>query len=253
MRIAILAAGYGTRLYPLTLTTAKPLIPINGKPMVNFLFDKIERLRKTWHIEEVTVVVNNKFYDDFLRWKTEYRIGARIINDGSNSPDDRRGAVGDMRLALSGVSDDWLVLGGDNLFEDDLTGFVSYAKTIHPHPCLGLYDVMTKENAKRFGVVVVDSSQRVKEFQEKPEDPATTLAASCIYFFPKASVAYLDEYAEAHPNVDAAGTYIAWLAARASVYGYRLEGAWVDIGHADSLRQAEAIFGKTTKAKRCVQ
>ena len=242
MRIAILAAGYGTRLYPLTLKVAKPLIPVNKKPMVNFLTDKIKFLSNTFDIEEIRIVVNNKFYKSFLAWKKKYKIKAKIINDGSNSNDDRLGAIKDMKLAIDGTKSDWLVLGGDNLFEDNLADFIVFAFSKKPFSTIGLYDVKSKKAATRFGIVGLNKNKRIVKFQEKPKKPASTLAASCVYFFPKKSLKLLNTFTKNNSNVDASGKYIGWLSKEDKVFGYTLEGKWIDIGHFDSLKEAEKFF-----------
>jgi len=242
MRIAILAAGYGTRLYPLTEGIAKPLVPVNNKPMINYLVDKIKVLGKNFSIEEVRVVVNNKFYKSFLTWKKKYKVKAKILNDGSNSPDDRLGAIKDMKFAIGPTKADWLVLGGDNLFRDDLVKFIKFAKEKSPYPSIGLYDVKYKKMATRFGVVVLNKRKRIVKFQEKPKKPLSTLAASCVYFFPKQSLYLFDSFISKNENVDASGRYIAWLTKELKVFGYALEGKWIDIGHFDSLKQAEREF-----------
>ncbi len=242
MRIAILAAGYGTRLYPLTKRIAKPLVPVNNKPMINYLVDKIKTLGKNFPIEEVRVVVNNKFYKSFLTWKKKYKIRATILNDGSNSPEDRLGAIKDMKFVIGATKADWLVLGGDNLFQDDLVKFIKFAKGKLPYPSIGLYDVKYKKMATRFGVVTVNKRKRIVKFQEKPKKPLSTLAASCVYFFPKQSLSLFDSFIAKNENVDASGRYIAWLGRESKVFGYTLKGRWIDIGHFDSLKQAEQEF-----------
>ncbi len=242
MRIAILAAGYGTRLYPLTKRIAKPLVPVNNKPMINYLVDKIKTLGKNFPIEEVRVVVNNKFYKSFLTWKKKYKIRATILNDGSNSPEDRLGAIKDMKFVIGATKADWLVLGGDNLFQDDLVKFIKFAKGKLPYPSIGLYDVKCKKMATRFGVVTVNKRKRIVKFQEKPKKPPSTLAASCVYFFPKQSLSLFDSFIAKNENVDASGRYIAWLRRESKVFGYTLKGKWIDIGHFDSLKQAEQEF-----------
>lgn len=242
MRITILAAGYGTRLYPLTLKVAKPLVLINNKPIINFLFDKLKGLDKYFPLGEVTVVANNKFYKSFLVWKKKYRISAKIINDGSNSPEDRLGAIKDMKLALGRKKTDWLILGGDNLFEDDLINFVKFARKNSPYPSIGFYDVKSKKVATRFGVVKLNNRRQIVRFQEKPRNPISTLAASCIYYFPKHSLGVLNEFIKNNKNVDASGKYIEWLAKESKVFGYTLKGDWIDIGHFDSLKEAKEKF-----------
>ncbi|MCQ9204743.1 MAG: nucleotidyltransferase family protein [Omnitrophica bacterium] len=242
MLIVILAAGYGTRLYPLTQKIAKPLVPINNKPIINFLLDKIAILKNNFAVDEVRVVVNNKFYESFLEWKNKYNVNAEIINDGSNTPDDRLGAVKDMELAIRGAETDCLVLGGDNLFRDNLVKFIKFARSKEPHSSIGLYDVKYKEAARRFGVVLLDGNGKIVRFEEKPKDPPSTLAASCVYFFPKKSLDLLNSFLSQSNNVDASGTYIRWLVQTKEVFGYTLEGEWIDIGHFDSLKEAEKEF-----------
>jgi len=242
MRVVILAAGYGTRLYPLTLKTAKPLISVNDKPIINFLTDKIKILKKNFPIEEVRIVVNNKFYGDFLAWKDKYAIEAEILNDGSNSPEDMLGAIKDIKFAIGDTKTDWLILGGDNLFEDNLVKFIEFVKSRVPYACIGLYDVKDKNIATRFGVVVLNDEMKILKLEEKPKDPSSTLAASCIYFFPKDSLDFLDQMLRENSNIDASGKYIEWLAKKTMVFGYILEGKWIDIGHFDSLKEAEKDF-----------
>jgi glucose-1-phosphate thymidylyltransferase len=247
MRIIILAAGYGTRLYPLTNTVAKPLVKINGVPMLNFLIDKINHLRNKVDIEEIRVIVNNKFYNSFLEWKKEYKIEATILNDGSNNPEDRLGAIGDISFGVGSHLADWLILGGDNLFEDSLASFIDFSLKKRPSPAIGIYDIKSKEEASRCGVIELDIDSRIVNFKEKPDNPFSTLVASCVYFFPKESLYLFEEFIRDHLNADACGKYIEWLSTNSKVFGYVLHGKWIDIGHIDSLRMAEKEFGSTVK------
>jgi len=242
MRIIILAAGYGTRLYPLTKRIAKPLVSVNNKPIINYLVGKIKVLAKNFPIDEVRVVVNSKFYKSFLTWKKKHKIKAKILDDGSNSPDDRLGAIKDMKLAIGKTKADWLVLGGDNLFQDDLVEFIKFARAKKPYPSIGLYNVKCKKMATRFGVVMLNKGKRIVKFQEKPKKPFSTLAASCVYFFPKQSLHLLDSFISKNGSGDVSGKYIAWLSKESKVFGYILEGKWIDIGHFDSLKQAKREF-----------
>jgi len=237
MHIVILAAGYGTRLYPLTKRIAKPLVTVNNKPMINYLVDKIKNLADSFSVDEVRVVVNNKFYKSFLAWKNKYKVRVKILNDGSNSPDDRLGAIKDMKFAIGKTKADWLVLGGDNLFQDDLLGFIKFAKKKKPYP-----SIEYKKMATRFGVVKLNKEKEISKFQEKPKKPLSTLAASCVYFFPKQSLHLFDSFISHNGSVDASGKYIAWLSKESKVFGYTLGGKWIDIGHFDSLKQAEREF-----------
>ena len=242
MNVLILAAGYGTRLYPLTHTVAKSLIPINEKPIINFLTDKIVGLKQELSIDQTKVVVNNKFYKDFLEWEKGIEIEADILNDGSNTNDDRLGAIKDIKFGIGDQKGDWLILGGDNIFDDDLKEFVEFARSKKPYPVIGLYDIGDIKDASKFGVVKLNSDQQIVEFQEKPENPASTLIASCVYFFPQDSLSFLDYYLKSESHVDQAGRYISWMASQTKVFGYTLKGNWLDIGHHESLKTAERMF-----------
>ncbi|MCM8786482.1 MAG: nucleotidyltransferase family protein [Candidatus Omnitrophica bacterium] len=242
MRILILAAGYGTRLYPLTLEMPKPLIKINNKPIINFLMDKILYLEKYFKIEEVRVVTNNKFYNNFLDWKNIYKINAKIFNDGTNSPHERLGAIKDIQFAIENTKDNWLILGGDNLFEDSLVEFLKFSQKNKPCVTIGVCRLENKSQASRFGIVDLDINGCILRFEEKPKIPFSDLAASCIYFFPKDSLYLLDEFINSKENADASGKYISWLVKNNKVFGYILKGKWFDIGHFETLKIAEKEF-----------
>jgi len=242
MRVVILAAGYGTRLYPLTVNTPKPLIPLNGKPIINFLVEKIEALSPKHGIEDIIIISNNRFYKNFLGWKKDCEIDVEIVNDGTNSPEDRLGAVKDIKLAIGKKSGDWLVLGGDNIFEDDLDKFLITARKNSPFATIGLHDVKSKRKACEFGVVKLAKNNIITQMQEKPKNPFSTLAASCVYFFPFDSLIMLEDFLESNSNADASGQYIAWLVENTKVYGYTLKGNWFDIGSKTSLEQAQKYF-----------
>ncbi|MFH1876983.1 MAG: nucleotidyltransferase family protein [Candidatus Omnitrophota bacterium] len=242
MRIVILAAGYGTRLYPLTFNLPKPLVPINGSPVIDFLIEKIRLLENHVSIKEIRVVCNNKFYPHFILWKKKSGTRATIVNDGSNTPEDRLGAIGDIGVAIGKTKDDWLIVGGDNLFEDPLVDFLRSAIRRGNAPVLGVHRLHNKKSASRFGVVRLDREGRIREFLEKPKEPPSALVASCIYYFPRTSLSYLERFLGEGHNTDASGKYIAWLARHTDVFGYVLTGRWMDVGQHDALRGAEKHF-----------
>ncbi|MFH1767979.1 MAG: nucleotidyltransferase family protein [Candidatus Omnitrophota bacterium] len=232
MRVLILAAGYGTRLYPLTKSLPKALIPINGKTCLDIIVAQVFALRRSFKISGVFVVSNNRFYKVFLNWKKKNKSDVKIINDGTNSPDDRLGAIGDISFGIKGCpSDHWLILGSDNFFDWSLNEFVQFSLDKTPHPTIGVYRLADKARAKHFGVVSVDREGRLKSFIEKPKNPRNAKIATCIYFFPKESLNYLDMFMKENKNSDASGQYIAWLVKSSSVYGYLFNGLWMDIGY----------------------
>jgi len=242
MRVLILAAGYGTRLYPLTLNMPKTLISIKGKVLLSHIMERIEDLKKNFKITDVIVVSNNKFYKVFLDWKKKYKDNVKIVNDGSNSPTDRLGAIGDIQFILRKTEiDDWLILGSDNFFDWSLVNFVIFSLKKRPFASVGVYDLKDKSKAKHFGVVKMDRLKRIKAFREKPSKPASPHIAVCVYFFPKESLVYLNRFLKENKTHDAAGKYIEWLVKESTVYGYVFEGRWVDVGHKDSLKTLKKL------------
>jgi glucose-1-phosphate thymidylyltransferase len=241
MKVVILAAGYGTRLYPLTLNLPKPLVKINRKPIINFLVEKFNKLPKNLAARQISVVSNEKFHKNFLSWNKKYKFGIKILNDGTTSPKNRLGAIGDISFAISDDIDDWLVIGGDNLFEDDLTGMleIGLKKNI---PVVAVYDVKDNRLASNYGVVKVNKADRILELKEKPVKPESTLISSCVYFFPKKSLALLKKFIAQGNGQDASGKYIAWLAEETKVQAYKLKGRWIDIGSMETLKGAAKLF-----------
>ena len=244
MKVLILAAGYGTRLYPLVKDTPKPLLQVAKKPLINHLMDKIAGFED---LKEVLVVTNNKFHTHFLQWaekNKKFSAAIHIINDGTNSPEDRLGSVGDIRFVLQNhkVSDDLLVLGGDNLFDYELTGYIRFAQEKKPQVTIGLYDIGDIKEAKNFGVVQIDKSGKVISFEEKPAAPKSSLIAMCSYYFPKSSLGLVEEYLQKSKRADQAGDYIRWLSEEKGVYGFKFQGKWYDIGSVESYKEAQVKF-----------
>ncbi len=249
MKALILAAGYATRLYPLTLNKPKPLLKVGSKTITDRLAEKIESIKE---IDEFYIVTNQKFASHFEDWaeSSSYKKRIRVINDRTLTNEARLGATGDMELVVreAKVSDDMLVLGGDNLFEFDLNDFVKFASSKGSN-AICLRDVKSKNEARKYGVVSLDSDGRVIEFVEKPEAPKSTLAAMCVYYFSKDRLKLLKTYIDLGLNKDQPGHYIGWLSKNDSVYGYTIKGEWFDIGDKKLLRKADAVY--TKKEEKC--
>lgn len=244
MKALILAAGYGTRLYPLIKDTAKPLLPVANKPLINHILDKIWGLPG---LKEVFVVTNNKFHSQFLDWAKENStapVPITIINDETNFPDDRLGSVGDIDFALKrcAVDDDLLVVGGDNLFDYSLDEYINFARENSPHITIGLYDIGNIEKAREFGVVQIGEGGKVTSFEEKPQSPRSSLVAMCFYYFPRESLEFISDYLGRSDKTDKAGDYIQWLAEGKEVYGFKFQGKWYDIGSIETYNEAQEKF-----------
>jgi glucose-1-phosphate thymidylyltransferase len=240
MNALVLAAGYATRLYPLTQTVAKPLLPVGGRPMIDYIVDAISEVPG---LESLHVVTNSRFAEDFRRW-----AGARderpvaVHDDGTRSDDDRLGAIGDIRFVVERAgldADDLVVVAGDNLFDFSLRGQVAFWREKGRASCLALYDVGDRELARQYGIVELDEQDRVVGFVEKPDAPQSTLAATAAYVFHREHVALLDAYLGEGNVPDQPGRFVAWLQAREPVYGYRARGEWHDIGDRAQLLAAD--------------
>jgi len=244
MKALILAAGYGTRLASVIKDTPKPLIPVGERPLVDYVVDKLQSIKS---LTEIVVVSNNKFTPNFQQWASSRKgIPIRVVNDGTNTPEERLGSVGDIGFVWKNESslDDWLIIGGDNLFDGDLSHFVDFAISKNPAMTIGIYDIHDIKAATKFGVLGIDDNKKVISFQEKPEVPASSLITMCLYYFPKQTLAYLGEYLKESKAVDAAGSYIKWLSEKKNVYGFQFSGKWYDIGSIESLEEARAHFLK---------
>ncbi|MFH0771379.1 MAG: nucleotidyltransferase family protein [Candidatus Omnitrophota bacterium] len=243
MKALILAAGYATRLYPLTKDKPKPLLPVGGKTMLDRLIQKLEQ---TAEIEEVFVVTNEKFYGLFKDWNAALKTGMKVIldSDGSFSNEDRLGALGDIRLVIERrkICDDLIVLAGDNIFDWGLREFSSYLKDDPGSFAMGAYDIKDKEKTSRYGVIEVDDEGRIKNFLEKPPVSPTSLIATGIYYFPKDKLNLLSDYLKIGNEKDAPGHFIQWLYKKYGVRCHIFEGIWFDIGDIKSYHKADLAF-----------
>jgi glucose-1-phosphate thymidylyltransferase len=245
MDVIILAAGYATRLYPLTLHKAKPLLEIAGRPMIEWGLDTLADVPE---LETVFIVTNDKFAKDFQQWVEHYQdrqshLTLKVINDGSTSDDDKLGAIGDINFVVTREDlsqSELLVLAGDNLLSESLAGFVAAArKTV---AMVAVYDVGDLEMIKKYGNVTIDSEGTITQFEEKPEKPQSTLAAIGIYYYSPEVVSLVTTYLAAGNNPDQPGRFVQWLYQRKPVKTFQVKGRWLDIGSKETLKEADAIF-----------
>jgi len=246
IKAVILAAGYATRLYPLTRNIPKPLLKVTPeKSVIDFI---VEDLADSGRVDEIVVVTNHRYAGAFAAWarRCRSRVPVAVLDDATSSNADRRGAIGDMDFVVRKrkIARDLIVVGGDNLFDVGVARFLRFAQGRKPRVSLGLFDIRDKAAARRFGIVAVDRSGRVTSFQEKPARPRSTLAATCLYYFPKASLAFLKDYVgDRDTSNDAPGNYIKWLMKKTGVSGFAIRrGHWFDIGHLDSYKQVLALY-----------
>lgn len=250
MKAIILAAGYAVRLQPLTINMPKSLLPIGGKIIIDRIIGKILTIRG---LDLIAIVTNAKFYNKFSDWRagSQYRDKVSVINDGTASNETRLGAIRDIELALSrtGMDDDVLIVAGDNLFDFDMGLFIDFTRKHPDGVSVALYDVKDLKSASSYGIVEVDDTCRVVDFQEKPANPKSTLASTGIYYFPKNKLPFIKEYVKMQNKLDAPGYYIGWLSGRDKVYGFTFKEDWYDIGSIESYKKADEEYGKKENGK----
>ncbi|NQT32720.1 MAG: nucleotidyltransferase family protein [Candidatus Omnitrophica bacterium] len=244
MKGLILAAGYGTRLYPLTLDRPKPLVKVGGRTILERILRKFEKMDTC---DAVYIVTNDKFYDMITSWGRDrsFSVKLDIVNDLTTSNEDRLGAIGDISLVLQkkDPKEDLLIVAGDNLFEFDIADFISFAREKN-RLSVALFDVKNRKLAQRYGIVSIDSSCRINDFQEKPSSPKSTLASTGIYYLPKEKLNMLEEYTKTGLAQDAPGNFVKWASENDDVFGYVFNEGWYDIGDKKSLEKADIEYRK---------
>lgn len=238
MKALILAAGYATRLRPLTDSIPKMLLPLAERPMLDYLLD---RLREVEELDEIHLVTNARFAQAFRDWAPEE---VAVHDDGTTSNEDRLGAIGDIAFAVEhgGLEgDDLLVVAGDNLIGYSLADFVGFWRG-KAGSALAVHEVPNRELLTQYGVVELDEDDRVVGLEEKPAEPKSNLAATASYLYRADHLALLPRYFDEDNPPDAPGNFLVWLHTREPVYGYRVTGEWHDIGDLGQLHAADNLL-----------
>jgi glucose-1-phosphate thymidylyltransferase len=249
VKALILAAGYATRLRPLTDTWAKELLPVGGRPIVDRIVDNLAQVAE---VDEVHLVTNARKAPWFHEWASGRDV--TIHDDGTTSNDDRLGAIGDMQFVVDriGSDDDLLVIAGDNLFDFRLSDLVGFWQAKGVASAVALRDVGSLDLARQYGIVELDADGRIRSFIEKPPEPTTTLAATATYLYHREHVPLIRTYVETEANVDQPGRLVAWLHEREPVFGWVFTEPWYDIGDHAQLLEADnrlrAAAGLPTRA-----
>ena len=239
----ILAAGYGTRLYPLTRGKPKALLTVGGKTILDRLVSEVELIKTCG---KIAIVTNEKFHKNFDDWasKADYSAEIEVINDKTKSNETRLGAIGDINLVLEkvGCEQDLLITGSDNLFDFSLADFARFGEAKRPFSSIALFDIGDIKLAAKYGICSLDGEKKVIDFEEKPVKPKSTLAATALYFIPKETISKIYDYMKTDLPKDAPGNLMKWLAKEDKLYGYSVSQAWYDIGDIKSLKKADKDF-----------
>ena len=240
MKCIILAAGYATRLYPLTENFPKPLLKVGEKTILDWLIDDIDTLGL---VDEYVVISNHKFAHHFDAWAKEKSQKITVVDDGTESNETRLGAVKDIQFAVEklGLDDEMLVIAGDNVLDFSLTKFISYAKE-KGTSCMMRYYEASEERLKKCGVVTVDESDLVLDMTEKPECPASHWCCPPFYFYTKEDAKLVEKGIAAGCGTDAPGSYAAWLCKKKKVHAMEMPGRRYDIGNLESYEKVQKEY-----------
>ena len=251
MKTIILAAGYARRLYPLTINQPKPLLPLGGKPILFRLLDKIKD--SAISMDMVYVITNSRFYAHFKESLTavQYPFPVTLVDDHTQTETDKLGAIKDITYCISKMSidDDLLIVAGDNIFEDQLGTMFTVCRG--KDRVLGVYDIGSKKNAMRYGVIETDKDGRVLSFEEKPKNPKSSLIAMCVYYFSRNVLGEIKQFVQSSQNVDAPGYFLQWLVSQGKpLFTHTFHEKWFDIGDINSLRKADEYYRKQERVNR---
>ena len=238
MKALILAAGYATRLRPLTDDRPKMLLPLAERPMLDYLVD---RIREVPDVEQIHLVTNARFAGAFRDWAPADVV---VHDDGTTSNEDRLGAIGDIAFTIQegGLEgEDLLIVAGDNLIGYSLADFVTFWRA-KDGSAIAVREIDDRSLLTQYGVVELDGDDRVVGLEEKPTEPRSDLAATASYLYLGAHLALLPRYLEEGNPPDAPGNLMVWLYTHEPVYGYRAEGEWHDIGDLGQLRAADNML-----------
>lgn len=240
MKCLILAAGYATRLYPLTENFPKPLLKVQDKPILDWLIDDIDAAGE---VDEYIVISNHKFAHHFDAWAKDKKQKITVVDDGTESNETRLGAVKDIQFAIDklGLDDDMLVIAGDNLLDFSLTRFISYAKKKNAS-CIMRYYEASEQKLLKCGVVTIDDEDRILRMTEKSPNPETHWCCPPFYYYTKTDARLVEKGIEAGCGTDAPGSYIAWLCTQTPVYAMEMPGSRYDIGNLESYEKVQMDY-----------
>ena len=243
MRAIILAAGYAQRLHPLTENKSKALLSLAGKPIISHIVESIHKING---INDIFVVTNGKFYDDFAAWQEKEQFhNVEIINDGTTDEDNKLGAIGDIDFVIQqkNIDDDLLIVAGDSFFTFELKDFYDYSLAVGGDSvCVAELDDI--DLLRRFATAIIDEYGVITRLVEKDPEPKSNLGVYAIYIYKKESVRKFSEYLNTKHSHDAPGYFLQWLYDKKDVYAYKIQGEILDIGTLASYRDAQERFGE---------
>jgi glucose-1-phosphate thymidylyltransferase len=244
MKAIVLAGGYAKRMWPLTFETPKQLLPVAGKPMIEFVLEELELID---HIKKIFISTNQKFAPKFSEFLSnrENKRDIEVFVEPSSKEEDKLGAIGALNLIIKekSIDEETLVIGGDNLFEFRMVDLIDHLEKKNANIVV-LDNVDTLEEAKLFGVAEIDEHHKIISFEEKPEHPKSRLVATACYILTKRGIEEVHKYIEQGGDRDKMGHFIEWLCKNDVVYAFTFEGKWFDIGCIEMYKEADEYFRK---------
>ncbi len=240
MKCLILAAGYATRLYPLTENFPKPLLEVGGKTILDWLVDDIDTAGL---VDEYVVISNHKYAHHFEAWAKTKAMKVTVVDDGTSSNETRLGAVKDIQFAIEklGLADDMLVIAGDNVLDFSLTQFVRYAKEKNTS-CIMRYFEPQDQKLTKCGVVEIDENDRILSMEEKPAQPRSHWCCPPFYYYTREDAKLVAKGIASGCGTDAPGSYIAWLCTQTTVHAMEMPGRRFDVGNLESYNKIKEEY-----------
>lgn len=245
MKCIILAAGYATRLYPITENFPKPLLDVGGKTILDWMIDDIDTAGM---VDEYIVVSNHKFAAHFNEWADKNKHNITVIDDGTTANENRLGAVRDIELAYNSLSkpDDCMVIAGDNVLDFSITSFMKYFKEKDASSVMRYFEA---ESAKlqKSGVLTIDEKQKVIKMAEKPKEPESNWCCPPFYIYKVDDISRISEAIAAGCGIDAPGSLVSWMCQKSDVYAFEMPGERYDIGNVESYTEIKNSYKGITK------
>jgi len=241
----LLVAGYATRLYPLTIDTPKPLLPVSGRPMLDYIIDELDTLPD---LTGICLISNHRFASQFEKWASARKLKSpavpiTVLDDGTTDDSNKRGAIGDIQFAVDTlhIDEDVVIIAGDNLFTYRLKDMYDHFMKIRKDLLIAIR-VPDKSQLQKLAVATLDDNGRVLRMQEKPKEPHSDMAIYATYFYLRETLPLIRKYLDDGNTPDAPGNFPSWLYTRQDVYAYLADGNCIDIGTPENYRDVNENF-----------
>ena len=242
MKCLILAAGYATRLYPLTENFPKPLLKVGDKTILDWLVDDIDTAGL---VNTYVVISNHKYAHHFEDWAATKKQNIQVVDDGTSSNETRLGAVWDVQFAIDqlGLDDDLLVIAGDNVLDFSLSKFVEFAKE-KDTSCVMCHVENELKKQQKTAIITLDGNDLITSYEEKPKEPKGNLAVPPFYCYRACDVRRIQEALDNGCGYDAPGSFAAWLSKQTPMHAYVMPGKRYDIGDINSYEYVKSVFSR---------